>query len=281
MYKKRITSILLLIVLMFTVVLSGCGQESEDTSSDSSNAEDTKSQLELIKERGKLVLGTCADYPPYEFHKEIDGKDTIVGFDISIGKEIAKDLGVELEIKDMQFKGLLPALKTGKIDMILAGMTPKPERREEVDFSDIYYNALHGVIIRVEDQDTYKTLEDLTGKAIGAQKAAIQEDLARENIKDAEIKALGKVSDLILQLKNKRAEAVIVEEAVAQAYINKNEDLSLMDLRLQDQEGGSAVAVNKDNPDFVEAINKTIERLNNEDLINKFVVEATEMSEND
>lgn len=281
MYKKKLTSILLLIVLMFTVVLSGCGQESEDTSSDSSNAEDTKSQLELIKERGKLVLGTCADYPPYEFHKEIDGKDTIVGFDISIGKEIAKDLGVELEIKDMQFKGLLPALKTGKIDMILAGMTPKPERREEVDFSEIYYNALHGVIIRVEDQDTYKTLEDLTGKAIGAQKAAIQEDLARENIKDAEIKALGKVSDLILQLKNKRAEAVIVEEAVAQAYINKNEDLSLMDLRLQDQEGGSAVAVNKDNPDFVEAINKTIERLNNEDLINKFVVEATEMSESD
>ncbi len=73
----------------------------------------------------------CRLSPPYEFHKQIDGKDEIVGFDIDIAKEIAKDLDVELEIKDMDFNGLLAALDAGKVDFVVAGMTPDEERRKK------------------------------------------------------------------------------------------------------------------------------------------------------
>jgi len=76
------------------------------------------SKLQEIKDKGVLTIGTSADYPPYEFHKEIDGKDTIVGFDMMIAEEIAKDLGVKLEIKDMKFDGLLGALKSKNVDMV-------------------------------------------------------------------------------------------------------------------------------------------------------------------
>src|SRR5690554_3892120 len=100
MTKKIKNIIVVALVLVFTtIIITGCGK---DTSVE------------------KIVLGTSADYPPYEFHKEIKGKDSIVGFDISIAKEVAKDLGVDLEIKDMEFGGLLADLKTDKVDFVIA-----------------------------------------------------------------------------------------------------------------------------------------------------------------
>lgn len=101
---KRMMAVLAIGTLAIGVM--GCGAKGEGTK----EASATSAQgitLESIKSKGKLVVGTSADYPPYEFHKEIDGKDQIVGFDISVAKEIAKDLGVELEVKDMDFDGLL------------------------------------------------------------------------------------------------------------------------------------------------------------------------------
>ena len=96
---KRTLAILATLMVIFPVVAGG---------KKDAPAQDVSS-LEKIKAAGKIILGTSADYPPYEFHALIDGKDTIVGFDIELAKEIAKDLGVELEIKDMSFDGLLAA----------------------------------------------------------------------------------------------------------------------------------------------------------------------------
>lgn len=114
---KKIFSLVLAMFMMLSLV--GCNK----------NQNTTVDELGKIKKAGKIVLGTSADYPPYEFHKVIDGKDEIVGFDIEIAKQIAKDLGVELEIKDMKFDGLLAALQAGKIDFIVSGMTPTEERK--------------------------------------------------------------------------------------------------------------------------------------------------------
>ena len=135
--SKKIISIIITILIAFS--LSGCSQ---------GKASAEVSKMDKIKEKGKIVIGTSADYPPYEFHKSIDGKDTIVGFDIEIAKEIAKDLGVELEIKDMKFDGLLAALQTGNIDFVAAGMNPTEDRKKNVDFSKIYYTAVQCVVIR-------------------------------------------------------------------------------------------------------------------------------------
>ncbi|NLK91236.1 MAG: transporter substrate-binding domain-containing protein [Clostridiales bacterium] len=240
-------------------------------------ADDESPKIKEIKQAGKIVLGTSADYPPYEFHKEIDGKDTIVGFDIEIAKAIAKDLGVELEIKDMDFDGLLLALNAGKVDFVIAGMTPDPER--DVEFSKIYYNALQGLLVHADNKDVYKTIDDLTGKRIGAQKGAIQEKLAKKEIKDLKLKALNKIPDLVLEVKHKKIDAVLMEMPVAEAYAANNDDLFLMPVELIDEEGGSAVAAKRGEKGLIDFANKTLDRLEKEGSIEKFVIEAVEMVE--
>lgn len=281
--NKKMKAVIFSMILCITAGFVGCGQKSANTQANSKQAEDKAKEgsgkLAEIKKAGKLALGTCADYAPYEFHKKIDGKDKIIGFDIEIAKEIAKDLGVELEIRDMGFDGLIPSLKTGKVDILISGMTPTPERAKQVDFSKVYYKAVQSVMIRTEDKDKYKSVDNLAGKKVGAQKASIQDEIARKEIKNANIVSLGKVTELTLSLKTKRADAIIVEGPVAKAYADKNKDLMIADIKVGNPDEGSAIAVQKDSKDFVDAINKTIDRLVSEGKIEQFVTKANEMVE--
>ncbi|WP_454053695.1 ABC transporter substrate-binding protein [Clostridium sp. Marseille-Q7071] len=269
LFKKFIVATM---VGAMTFTLIGCTKKDSDT--------ETVSILEKVKESKKLVIGTSADYPPYEFHKEINGKDEIVGFDITIAKELAKDLGVELKISDMSFDGLLPALKTGKIDMALASMNPSEERKESVDFSDIYYKAQHGIIVRKEDKDKYPDLDSLAGKKIGVQKGSIQQQFATSQIKDADLKGLSKITDLIMELKNNKVDAVAIELPVGEFYAERNPDLAMTTCEFKTEEDlGAAIAVKKGEADFIEEINKTLNRLIKEGKISEFIVEANKMVE--
>lgn len=260
---KKIMSILMCLILMISTV--SCGKNAKED------------ELSKIKKAGKIVLGTSADYPPYEFHKVINGKDEIVGFDIDIAKKIAEDLGVELEIKDMKFEGLLAALQAGKIDFIVSGMTPTEERKKSVDFSDVYYYAVQTVVIRTEDKEKYKTLEDLKGARVGVQKGSIQEGLAQKYMANSEIKALGKISDIILSLKDKKIDAAIIEQPVAQANVNKNTDLAISEIKLPNEDAGSAIAVRKNSGALLDEINKTLKKLMDEKKIDEFVIKANEL----
>lgn len=266
---KKISSVI--VALTMVVSLSACTKKTDAS---------TASALDKIKKSKKLVLGTSADYAPYEFHKTVDGKDTIIGFDIAIAKEVAKDLGVELEIKDVKFDGLLAALQSGNVDMVMAGMTPTEERKKNVDFSKVYYTAVQEIIVRTEDKDKFNSIDDFKGKKIGVQKGSLQEEIAKDQMKDSELKSLGKVTDLVLELKNKKVDAIIVEKPVADAYVSKNLDMTLSKAKVKESEdGGSAVAIKKGSEDFVNAVNKTLDRLINEKSIEKFVIEANEQVE--
>jgi ABC-type amino acid transport substrate-binding protein len=269
--SKKVISIIATILI--TLSLFGCSGAKEE------KAAAGVSKMDKLKEKGKIVIGTSADYPPYEFHKSINGKDTIVGFDIEIAKEIAKDLGVELEIKDMKFDGLLAALETGNIDFVAAGMTPTEDRKKNVDFSKVYYTAVQCVVIRTEDKSTIKSLEDLKNKKVGVQKGAVQEQLAKEQLTSSDIKPLGKVSDLILSLNTKKVDAVIVELPVAKSYVQQNSNLELSKIQLKTEEEGSAIAVKKGNEDLVNSINTTIARLVSGKSIDKFVTDANNSAE--
>lgn len=268
--KLTIISLILVTALLFTA----CGKTS---TTDNGSGGDGLSKVEQIKQAGKIVLGTSADYPPYEFHAEVDGKDTIVGFDIEIAKAIAADLGVDLEIKDMDFDGLLMALNADKVDFVVAGMTPKPGR--DVEFSDIYYHALQGILVHADNKDTFKTVDDLAGKRIGAQKGSIQEDLAKDEIEDLDLKALAKIPDLVLEVKHKKIDALVMEMPVAEAYAANNDDLHLMPVELIDEEGGSAVAAKKGEKELIDFINETLSRLEEDGSIEQFVIDAVEMVE--
>jgi len=235
--------------------------------------------MEKIKKNGKIVLGTSADYPPYEFHRSVNGKDEIVGFDIEIAKQIAKDLGVQLEIKDMKFEGLIPALTQGNVDLIVSGMTPTEERKKNVDFSDVYYTAVQTIIVRSKDKDKINTVGDLKGKKIGVQKGAIQEEIAKKQVPDAQAVALPKISDLVLSLKNDRVDAVILESPVATSNLSANKDLVFSNIKLNTEEAGSAVAFKKGSSELVKEVNKTLSRLKADKSIDKFVTDASNLVE--
>ncbi|QGU96657.1 transporter substrate-binding domain-containing protein [Clostridium bovifaecis] len=280
--NKKVKAIVCGLVLSLGATLFvGCGNKAVEENKNNkqgteqtSDASKTASKIDEIKKAGKLVLGTCADYPPYEFQVMKDGKSQIVGFDIEIAKEIAKDLGVELEIKDMDFDGLIPSLKTGKVDLVISGMTPTAERKKEIDFSKIYYKAVQSVIVRDEDKAKFNTIESLSPVKIGAQTSSIQEKIAKEQIKAAKVTSLGKVTELVLSLKTKKVDAIVVEYPVAKAYVEKEKDIVLSDVKVEDPDGGSAIGIEKGNTDLVEAVDKTIDRLVSEDKINKFVADA-------
>jgi len=278
---KKIVAGVLAIGLMAS--FAACGQKSTagtDKKADATTQPQTQSAaIDKIKKAGKLVLGTSADYPPYEFHKSVNGKDEIVGFDIEIAKEIAKDLGVTLEVKDIKFDGLLAALDQGNIDLVLAGMSPSDERKKSVDFSKVYYQSKQSLVIRAADKDKIKSASDMDGKKIGVQKGAIQEDIAKEQFSKATPVPLGKISDLVLALKSNRVDAAIIELPVATQNVNANKDLLVSDIKIPMQDEGVAAAFKKGNTDLADAANKTLDKMIAAKSIDKLVQDANKLAD--
>jgi len=248
-------------------------------------------KIALIRKAGKIVVGTSADYPPYEFHTLRNGKDELVGLDMAIGKEIAKELGVKIDFKDMRFENLLPSLQKGTIDLIIAGMIPTAERRQLADFSSIYYHTVQGILIRAADKDKYRTVDSLKTARISAQRGTIQVDIAKTYILAVPegqppeapppvFSEAGTIRSLIQDLNNGKTDAVVVEQPVARFFIAKNPDLFLSTVSFKDEEGGTAIAIKKGNSDLLQAVEKTITRLIAAKKIDQFVVEANELVEN-
>jgi arginine/lysine/histidine transporter system substrate-binding protein len=241
--------------------LMACGKKEEQS----------KSALDQIKANKKLVMGTSPDFPPFESK---DTKGNVVGMDVEIAKEIAKDLGVELEIKEMDFDGLLGALQGKKLDVILSGMTPDEDRKQAVDFSSLYYKTDNVFVVQEANKDKYTKIEDFSGKKIGVQKGTVQEKLVNEKVSNPDVNSLGKTGDVVMNLKNGKIEAVLLEQPVAEAYVKNNPGLALSKVTLADEVGGYAIAMTKGESDLQAAINKTLDRLEKDGSLTKFFEDA-------
>lgn len=268
---KKVFASCLALAMTFSIVACG-NKEDKATSSES------KTAITEIKDKGELVVGLSADYAPYEFYTMVDGKKTIVGFDVELAKEIAKDLGVKLTLKEMKFDALLGALPANQIDMIISGMNPDEERAKVVDFSDIYYTAQHGVLVNKKDLDKYKAVEDLKSARVGAQMGSTQADIVKEKIKAENPTLLANVNNLILELKSGKIDALVTEKPVAEMAIKNNGELALSKLEFKDETGGNAIAVKKGEKELVEQVNKTIKRLKDSGDLDKFIVEANDLA---
>ena len=258
------------LISMMAFGFVGCGNNAEKA--------ENNNVLNSIKESGKLVVGLSADYAPYEFHVIEDGQDKIVGFDVSLAEEIADELDVELEIKEMDFDALITALPAGKIDLIISGMNPTEKRKKAVDFSEIYYTANHGILVKAEDVDKYTDFSDLDGLKVGAQLGSTQAELASTLIKDADFQLLSNVNNLILELKSGKVDAIVMESAVAQIAVKNNPELAVGKPVYEKTEGGNAVAIAKGNEDLVNVVNKVISRVVEDGTMNKYIEEATILS---
>ncbi|MGX7058869.1 ABC transporter substrate-binding protein/permease [Vagococcus humatus] len=224
-----------------------------------------------IETKKKLVVGLTADYPPYEFHAKVKGKDTVVGSDILLAEKIAKELGVELEIRELSFDALLGSMKTGKIDMIISAMTPTPEREKEAAFSDPYLIIDQKVVVLKKDQDKYLTTEDFSGQKVAAQKQSIQEDLAKKELTGSTVVSLPKVTDMIMQLQTQKIAGAVMEAPVAEAYVYQNKALAVSDVKFKDDKpGGSCIAMPKEATALLPKVNNIVKEVNDQDLMTKY-----------
>ncbi len=268
--KKVVASALLGIM---TMGLVGCG------SADNTSSKETKDLLETIQEKGKVVVGMSADYAPYEFHYiDENGKDVIGGFDVDIANEIADAIGVELVIQEMDFDALVAALPAGKIDLVISGMNPTEERAKVVDFSEIYYNSQHGILVRAEDVDKYKTFADLEGAKVGAQLGSTQEQIAKDEIPNADLQLLANVNNLILELKSGKVDAIVMEKPVAEMAVKTNPELAVGKPTYEEESGGNAVGVAKGNEDLLAKVNEVIKELNETGKMDEYILKANELA---
>ena len=268
--------IVLLMAVMMTMGLAACGGSADGSAAASGGESD--SYIDQIKAKGELVVGTSADYPPYEFHTEIDGVDTIVGFDIAIAQAIADDLGVELKIVDMSFDNLLMSLSNGEFDMVIAGLSADEERMKTTDFSDTYLEAKNLILVRKEDESKYTTTDSLKGVKTGAQTGTMCYDRIVPFVGEDSMVGLAKVPDLVMELKNGKVDVITLDYMAVLTYAAENDDLVAVDCGLPSDDEGYSIAFQKGNTEMVEYVNGVLAELKESGAIEQYIIEAQELA---
>lgn len=169
----------------------------------------------------KLIIGTDATYPPFEY---VDEKGQISGVDIEVGREIAKALGREVEFRNINFDGLITALRTGSIDLVISSMTATPERRQSIDFSEPYVKT--GLSILAAKDSTVQSAADLKtpGRKIVVRLGTTGEHWVRENLKEAKIIALDADVSCVMEVVNANVDAWIYDQLSIMNYHAKHAD---------------------------------------------------------
>ena len=238
---------------IMTMGLAGCG------SSNDKNSASKTDLLEKIQKNGKLVVGMSADYAPYEFHYiDENGKDVIGGFDVDIANEIANKIGVNLVIQEMDFDALVSALPAGKVDLVISGMNPTEER--------------------AEDADKYQTFADLEGAKVGVQLGSTQEKIAKTEIPNVNLQQLSNINNLILELKAGKVDAIVMEKPVAEMAVKSNPELAVGKPIYEEQTGGNAVGIAKNNPQLLAKVNEVITELNESGKMDEYIEKANELA---
>lgn len=237
---KKIIALLLAVAMLFC--FAGCGSKEDKT----------------------LVMGTNAAFPPYEY---VDDEGTIVGIDAEIAAAIAEKLGMELEIKDMEFDSLITACAGGSVDVVLAGMTVTDERKESVNFSDSYATGIQVIIVK--EGSAIASADDLEGKTIGVQSGTTgdiycTDDYGQDNVKQYANGALA-----VEALKNDQVDCVIIDNEPAKAFVAANEGLKILDTEYVTED--YAIAVAKENEELLDNINKAMAELKADGTIDKIV----------
>jgi arginine/lysine/histidine transporter system substrate-binding protein len=262
MKKTKSFISLALTSMLAAVVIAGCGTGNQTATG--------QAPAPSAGDKKTLVMATSADYKPYEYHDLSSGKDEIVGFDIDIAKYIAKELGYELQINDMNFDGLIPALQTNRADFVMAGMTATPEREKNADFSIIYYDAKNTIVAK-KDSNLTKP-EQLAGKKVAVQLGSIQEGAAKElakTVSGLQITSLNKLPEIVEEVKAGRVDAAIIEDTVAKGFVENNDSLQFTTLD-ENEQNGSAVAFPKGSP-HVEKFNEVIKKMQENGEMDKLI----------
>ena len=190
---------MLLMAMVMVVMMAGCG-----------GGEKKAAQAPKV-----LKVGTEPTFAPFEFQKE--GSKEFDGFDMDLIRAIGKQMNMKVEILNMGFDALIPAINAGNIDLAIAGMSITPDRQKAVDMSDPYYVA--GLVVVVgKDNTAVKSVNDLNNKGIAVQIGTTGAERAAK-VPGAKVKNLNTNAEVFLELKNKGVEAVIIDKPVAEYFL--------------------------------------------------------------
>jgi len=260
-FKKLILTVITLsIVASLSLTLTGCPPTpvtEEPTTTEEPAEAPTEEEIEFttIKE-GYLTVGSDITYPPFE---SVEGEE-FVGFDMDLVREIAKRLGLEIEIVNTAWDGIFPALIAHKFDVVISAVTITPERDEEMDFSDPYFDSDQS--IATKEDSGIKTKADLEGKILGVQTGTTGELEAKkiaEEINIAEIKTYDTILLAFEDLKAGRIDAIINDFLTSLDIVKENPGLVLAERIKTDEKYGVVFA--PDTPELLKAVNKVLKEM--------------------
>lgn len=267
---KKIVALLMALVMVFA--LCACGSSGTAATTTAAPAEEAKETL---------VMGTSADYAPFEFMYPDDNGDLVYGgIDVSVAQYIADYTGKELKVENMGFDYLLVSLSKGDFDVVLAAIEETEERLNSADFSDPYYTDYPPMIlIRAEDKDLFTAMDSFDGKSVGAQTATTKEDIVKNDLTGANLVSIQNVNDLVNQLVNDKVDAVVLDGAVALNFVATNSDLAIASVDLGEA-APYRVAVAKGDPKgLLPGINEAIAAMLAEGKVDEFSESANALED--
>ena len=249
---KKVISILLAVMMLFSVaaVFTACGTSTEPETTGEEPAAETKTES---LSSGVLSMATNANFPPYEF-KEGDG---YAGIDVEIAGAIAKYLGMELEINDVEFGSIIGGVQSGKFMMGMAGMTVTDERKESVNFSNTYAKGIQSIIVK-EDSEIASP-DDLDGKKIGVQQDTTGDIYATDDYGTENVTSFKNGADAVQALLTDKVDCVIIDNEPAKSFVAANEGLKILDTEYVEEE--YAICVAKENTELLDKINEALDAL--------------------
>ena len=211
-----------------------------------------------VASAGTLLVGTDAGFAPFEYK---DPKtNEIVGFDIDLITAIAKAVGDDVKIQNMQFAGIIPALQMNMIDVAAAALTITAERQKQVLFTDPYYDVGLVMVIRKKDADKYKPLDDMQGKRICSQIGTTGAILGKQ-VKGATVGEYDQMGDAMMELKMNGCDSVLVDKTVTEYYIAQQGDKDIMMVPHLYNPKQNGFAVSKRNTELATKLNKGLKMI--------------------
>ena len=204
--------------------------------------------------KNKVVyVGTNAEFAPFEYLE----KNKVVGFDIDLLDAISKETGLEFKVQDMAFDGLLPALQTKKVDMVIAGMSATPERKKAVAFSKPYFKAKQVVITKGVDK-SLKSFKDLAGKKVGVMLGFTGDTVVSE-IKGVKVERFNASYAAIMALSQNKVDAVVLDSEPAKKYTANNKQFVIDSIHAEEED--YAISVRKNDKELLDKINAALDKI--------------------
>lgn len=285
----------MLLALVMTMGLMACGAQptaANDTDGDAAGEDaavtEPANALEKIKADGVLTVALSPDFSPMEFvDSSKTGQEQYVGFDITLAKYIAENLGVELVIEPMGFDASQTAVYTGSVPMSISGYSWTEERAQNYELSDYYYagenETRQALLIKKENADKYTSPEDLAGQDVGAQNASLQMQLVTEQLAGANPVAIGDITVGVMELKSGNIEALAVAYGNAEMIVDANPDLVICtwEFDVKAEYAANVIMMQKGETELLDAVNAILAQAKGSNLYDGWYKDAVELGKSE